>query len=64
MHAPRMRATDFNLLVTLDVLLAEGSVAGAARRLRLSPSAMTGPHLGYYMNSWGGVGITFNPSSW
>jgi hypothetical protein len=31
---------------------------------RLSPSAMTGPHLGYYMNSWGGVGITFNPSSW
>lgn len=32
---------DFNLLVTLDVLLAEGSVAGAARRLRLSPSAMS-----------------------
>jgi len=32
---------DFNLLVTLDVLLAEGSVAAAARRLRLSPSAMS-----------------------
>lgn len=32
---------DFNLLVTLDVVLSEGSVAGAARRLRLSPSAMS-----------------------
>ena len=32
---------DFNLLVTLDALLAEGSVAGAARRLQLSPSAMS-----------------------
>lgn len=32
---------DFNLLVTLNVLLAEGSVAGAARRLQLSPSAMS-----------------------
>jgi DNA-binding transcriptional LysR family regulator len=32
---------DFNLLVTLDVLLTEGSVAGAARRLQLSPSAMS-----------------------
>ncbi len=32
---------DLNLLVTLDVLLAEGSVARAARRLRLSPSAMS-----------------------
>lgn len=32
---------DLNLLVTLDVLLAEGSVAGAAQRLRLSPSAMS-----------------------
>ncbi len=36
-----MPKPDFNLLVTLDVLLAEGSVAGAARRLRLSPSAMS-----------------------
>ena len=36
-----MPAPDFNLLVTLDVLLAEGSVARAARRLRLSPSAMS-----------------------
>lgn len=32
---------DLNLLITLDVLLAEGSVARAARRLRLSPSAMS-----------------------
>src|SRR5512135_1516973 len=36
-----MLAPDLNLLVTLDVLLAEGSVARAARRLRLSPSAMS-----------------------
>jgi DNA-binding transcriptional LysR family regulator len=36
-----MSMPDLNLLVTLDVLLAEGSVAGAARRLRLSPSAMS-----------------------
>ena len=32
---------DLNLLITLNVLLAEGSVAAAARRLRLSPSAMS-----------------------
>jgi DNA-binding transcriptional LysR family regulator len=32
---------DLNLLVTLDVLLNEGSVVHAARRLRLSPSAMS-----------------------
>lgn len=36
-----MARPDLNLLFTLDVLLAEGSVAGAARRLRLSPSAMS-----------------------
>lgn len=36
-----MSKPDLNLLFTLDVLLAEGSVAGAARRLRLSPSAMS-----------------------
>ncbi|SEG60871.1 transcriptional regulator, LysR family [Bosea lathyri] len=36
-----MTPPDLNLLVTLDVLLAEGSVAVAARRLRLSPSAMS-----------------------
>ncbi len=36
-----MALPDLNLLVTLDVLLAEGSVARAARRLRLSPSAMS-----------------------
>ena len=36
-----MSAPDLNLLVTLDVLLAEGSVARAARRLQLSPSAMS-----------------------
>jgi DNA-binding transcriptional LysR family regulator len=36
-----MSMPDLNLLVTLDVLLAEGNVARAARRLRLSPSAMS-----------------------
>ena len=32
---------DLNMLFTLDVLLAEGNVARAARRLHLSPSAMS-----------------------
>jgi DNA-binding transcriptional LysR family regulator len=36
-----MSKPDLNLLVTLDVLLGEGSVARAAQRLRLSPSAMS-----------------------
>ena len=36
-----MNTPDFNLLLTLDALLDEGSVAGAARRLSLSPSAMS-----------------------
>ncbi|HEY9023445.1 MAG TPA: LysR family transcriptional regulator [Burkholderiaceae bacterium] len=36
-----MAETDLNLLATLDVLLAEGHVARAAERLRLSPSAMS-----------------------
>lgn len=36
-----MSRPDLNLLFTLDVLLGEGSVARAARRLRLSPSAMS-----------------------
>jgi DNA-binding transcriptional LysR family regulator len=36
-----MARPDLNLLFTLNVLLAEGSVARAARRLRLSPSAMS-----------------------
>jgi DNA-binding transcriptional LysR family regulator len=36
-----MSTPDLNLLVTLDVLLSEGSVARAAQRLRLSPSAMS-----------------------
>jgi DNA-binding transcriptional LysR family regulator len=36
-----MSHPDLNLLVTLDVLLAEGSVTRAARKLRLSPSAMS-----------------------
>lgn len=36
-----MARPDLNLLVTLDVLLAEASVARAARRLNLSPSAMS-----------------------
>lgn len=36
-----MPTPDLNLLVALDVLLAEASVARAARRLQLSPSAMS-----------------------
>jgi DNA-binding transcriptional LysR family regulator len=36
-----MPKLDFNLLVTLDVLLGEGSVARAAETLHLSPSAMS-----------------------
>jgi len=36
-----MSTPDLNLLVTMDALLAEGSVARAAQRLRLSPSAMS-----------------------
>jgi DNA-binding transcriptional LysR family regulator len=36
-----MSQPDLNLLVALDVLLAEGNVARAARRLSLSPSAMS-----------------------
>lgn len=36
-----MSHPDLNLLFTLDVLLTEGSVARAAKRLRLSPSAMS-----------------------
>ncbi len=40
-HTCGMASPDLNLLVTLDVLLAEGSVARAAKRLRLSASAMS-----------------------
>lgn len=36
-----MDSLDLNLLVTLDVLLSEGSVVGAAKRLQLSASAMS-----------------------
>jgi DNA-binding transcriptional LysR family regulator len=36
-----MAEIDFNLLTALEALLAEGSVAGAARRLGLSESAMS-----------------------
>ncbi|MDB5431881.1 MAG: transcriptional regulator, LysR family [Caulobacter sp.] len=36
-----MDSLDMNLLAALDTLLAEGSVTGAARRLGLSPSAMS-----------------------
>ena len=36
-----MAKPDLNQLITLQVLLAEGSVARAARRLHLSPSAMS-----------------------
>lgn len=40
-HPAGVSRPDFNLLVTLDVLLAENSVARAAERLQLSPSAMS-----------------------
>ena len=36
-----MADVDLNLLLALDALLADGSVVGAARRLGLSPSAMS-----------------------
>ena len=36
-----MEEPDLNLLVALDALLADGTVAGAARRLGLSSSAMS-----------------------
>jgi len=36
-----MSIPDLNLLITLDAVLAEGSVARAAQRLHLSPSAMS-----------------------
>lgn len=36
-----MQTPDLNLLLTLDVLLGEGSVTRAAKRLQLSPSAMS-----------------------
>ena len=36
-----MASPDLNLLFVLQALLEEGSVSGAARRLRLSPSAMS-----------------------
>jgi DNA-binding transcriptional LysR family regulator len=36
-----MSRPDLNLLIALDALLAEGNVARAAQRLRLSPSAMS-----------------------
>ena len=38
-----MSTPDLNLLITLDVLLAEGSVARAARRLRLIKPWTSGP---------------------
>src|ERR1700761_8864746 len=36
-----MSSLDLNLLTALDILLSEGSVGGAARRLNLSASAMS-----------------------
>jgi DNA-binding transcriptional LysR family regulator len=36
-----MHSIDLNLLVALDALLSEGSVIGAARRMNLSPPAMS-----------------------
>jgi DNA-binding transcriptional LysR family regulator len=40
-YDPGMAEPDLNLLVALDALLTDGSVAGAARRLGLSASAMS-----------------------
>jgi len=40
-YAANMQNVDLNLLLSLDVLLTERSVTGAARRLGLSPSAMS-----------------------
>jgi DNA-binding transcriptional LysR family regulator len=40
-YVQSMPSPDLNLLITLDALLTEGSVARAAQRLRLSPSAMS-----------------------
>ncbi|MCY7339444.1 MAG: LysR family transcriptional regulator [Sphingomonas bacterium] len=40
-YSEQMAFPDLNLLHTLDVLLSEGSVARAARKLRLSSSAMS-----------------------
>src|SRR3954454_15029829 len=40
-YGREMQTPDLNLLVTLDVLLSEGRVPRAARRLRLSSSAMS-----------------------
>ena len=36
-----MHSIDLNLLLALDALLGEGSVLGAARRMNLSPPAMS-----------------------
>lgn len=41
MSRPTSAPTDLNLLATLDILLEEGSVGGAAQRLGLSPSAVS-----------------------
>jgi len=40
-YARPMKPLDLNLLLTLDVLIQEGSVVGAARRLNLSTPAMS-----------------------
>ena len=40
-YGANMSLPDLNLLITLDVLLAEGNVSRAAKRLHLSPSAMS-----------------------
>lgn len=41
MHAMQLSAVDLNLLVALDALLRERSVQGAARRVGITPSAMS-----------------------
>lgn len=40
LHA-RMQSADVNLLLALDALLREGSVTGAARRMKVTPPAMS-----------------------
>lgn len=41
LRSPSVPPYDLNLLIALDVLLAEGSLVGAARRMNLSASAMS-----------------------
>lgn len=57
-----MADSDLNLLTALDALLAEGSVVGAARRLRLSSSAMSGTLAQLALSSPANIALTHNPA--